>query len=187
MNLDDELTEEQQKLMKELLKERPKDKSEKSETEKIEEIEEMFNNIIECYEKGNITGLLTNLSRLGIEIQPISKDIAPLIPELTSSYGIALKPIIDQLIIELIKGIKFAYTTSTDIYESTIEEHKKYQNAKAKHYANKFNSLISNGFTREESMSILLEEMKNNRTKLSNLPSISFREGKKKKLEKEND
>lgn len=182
-----ELTETQKAMLKAMgledLVDKQEEKSKKSDKSNAEKFEEIIQNISECYDKNDIVGFFTNISCLGEEIKPICKELAPFIPELTSSYGTALRPIIDQLIFELIKGIKYGNLTLSNVLESTIDEDKKYQEAKAKHHYNKFNALVSAGFTREEAISIFLAEINKKPLKLDQLPSIKL--GKKKKSEDE--
>lgn len=147
----------------------------------IEKINDTIESIMECYINNDVEGLLENISYLGEQIQPISKEITPILAEIISTYKAAAKPIIEQLVTELIKTAKYGLLTGANILESTLEEHKKYEEALAKTRAIELIALISAGFTREESMSILLTRMiKTNTSNITNkLPKINIKNKEK--------
>ena len=149
-----------------------KEKMDQISEDVLREIVENLEGIIEAWERGNASQLMTHLLSLAENLREASPQIAPILGALIEKYGIALVPFVDELVKLGIEASKYYFEKSVEIGEAIAPYVEKYEEMRAKMYAIKRRSLQKAGFSKKEAMNILLTEI----GKASQAKQNSFRE-----------
>lgn len=123
---------------------------------KIDKLFSKMADISLAMEKGNNNRLVSDLLKLAIITAEISPDVAPLIGMFVDKYGIAMKPILDELVDACIKVSGYSLEKIAEAQKKLAPKIAECNKNQASMYAKNLKLLEEEGFNREEAIEILL-------------------------------